>query len=417
MGDKENTSRARSDGKELNLEKNLLEKEPKLLKTRIWMKNWLNYLTHMTKQNISKIPPVQGKKLDGKELNLEKNLLEKEAEVTENENMDEKLAELLDAHDEAEYFQNTSSTNVIDEEFFQEFFQQSREPNEARKDAFYCRSKEMITTVLNAADRRNDEKAQEVRLRLSGIGNLVAANGVYHLDCYQQFVFHKPPGEGRKCELPEANYIVKAMEEIHFLIEKISGTIKRKLKDKYGERIIIAVRKSWYDDRKADESVERQRIIQAAAKIIRQDVQKNLCDTNAYPPGNNFIKQATSCVPPTLRVFLETLIMKKANNGILFSASVQHKDFGGTREARDAADTAKLQRWFESCPLFPVTDDIVPIISGLVGENKVKCYNASEIGIRAITKIVGQHFSEVKLSLKDRAFSLESIPNSVRAFG
>ncbi|KAG5884181.1 hypothetical protein JTB14_034720 [Gonioctena quinquepunctata] len=53
----------------------------------------------------------KGKKLDGKELNLEKNLLEKEAEVTENENMDEKLAELLDAHDEAEYFQNTSSTS------------------------------------------------------------------------------------------------------------------------------------------------------------------------------------------------------------------------------------------------------------------------------------------------------------------
>ncbi|KAG5877164.1 hypothetical protein JTB14_014485 [Gonioctena quinquepunctata] len=46
----------------------------------------------------------KGKKLDEKELNLEKNLLEKEAEVTENENKDEKLAELLDAHDEAEYF-------------------------------------------------------------------------------------------------------------------------------------------------------------------------------------------------------------------------------------------------------------------------------------------------------------------------
>ncbi|KAG5872201.1 hypothetical protein JTB14_011073 [Gonioctena quinquepunctata] len=52
----------------------------------------------------------KGKKLDEKELNLDKNLLEKEAEVTENENMDEQLAELLDAHDEAEYFQNTSST-------------------------------------------------------------------------------------------------------------------------------------------------------------------------------------------------------------------------------------------------------------------------------------------------------------------
>ncbi|KAG5867595.1 hypothetical protein JTB14_026838 [Gonioctena quinquepunctata] len=53
----------------------------------------------------------KGKKLDEIELNLEENLLEKEAEVTENENMDEKLAELLDAHDEAEYFQNTSSTS------------------------------------------------------------------------------------------------------------------------------------------------------------------------------------------------------------------------------------------------------------------------------------------------------------------
>ncbi|KAG5895979.1 hypothetical protein JTB14_027977 [Gonioctena quinquepunctata] len=56
----------------------------------------------------------------------------------------------------------------------------------------------MITTVLNAADKRNDEKAQEVRLRLSGISDLVAADGVYHLVCYQQFVSHKPPEEGRK---------------------------------------------------------------------------------------------------------------------------------------------------------------------------------------------------------------------------
>ncbi|CAG9823916.1 unnamed protein product [Phaedon cochleariae] len=142
------------------------------------------------------------------------------------------------------------------------------------------------------------------------------------------------------------------MEEIYFLIENseecqlsfeqlrsaVSGvvpsndTIKSKLRDKYADRIIIAVGvgwrdaticfndvgfkilKSWYDDKKADESDERVRIVQAAAKIIRQDVQKNVYDTTVYPPGNNFLKEAASCVPPTLRVFLETLIMKKADN-------------------------------------------------------------------------------------------------------
>lgn len=239
--------------------------------------------------------------------------------------------------------------DIVDEEYFKK---QLKKPIKARRDAFYCRSKEMITTVLNAADRRNDEKAQEVRLRLSGISDLVAANGVYHLDCYQQFVSHKPPEEDRKRGRPEADYIRKAMEEIYSLIENceecqfsfeqlrsaVSGdvpsndTIKRKLKDKYGKRIIIAVGvgwrdaticfndvgfkilKSWYDDRKADESDERLRIVQAAAKIIRQDVQGNVYDATVYPPGNNFLKEAASCVPPTLRVFLETLIMKKADN-------------------------------------------------------------------------------------------------------
>ncbi|KAG5866065.1 hypothetical protein JTB14_025261 [Gonioctena quinquepunctata] len=53
----------------------------------------------------------KGRKLNEIELNLEENLLEKEAEVTEDKNLDEKLAELLDAHDEAEYYQNTSSTS------------------------------------------------------------------------------------------------------------------------------------------------------------------------------------------------------------------------------------------------------------------------------------------------------------------
>lgn len=229
--------------------------------------------------------------------------------------------------------------DIIDENYFKK---QLKKPIKNRRDAFFCQSKEMITTVLNAADRRNDENAREVKLRLSAISDLVAANGVYHLDCYQKFASQKSPEEGRKRGRPEADYIVKAMEEIYYLIENceecqfsfeelrsaVSGdvptneTIKSKLKEHYGERIIIAVGvgwrnatvcfndvgfkilSSWYDDRRLDESDERLRIVQAAAKIIRQDVQKNVCDTTVYPPSNNFFKEADCCVPQTLRVYL-----------------------------------------------------------------------------------------------------------------
>ncbi|KAG5870705.1 hypothetical protein JTB14_007978 [Gonioctena quinquepunctata] len=73
---------------------------------------------------------------------------------------------------------SSSAQDVNDEEYFKN---ELKKPIKARRNAFYCRSEEMITTVLNAVDKRNDEKAQEVRLHLPGISDLVAADGVYQL--------------------------------------------------------------------------------------------------------------------------------------------------------------------------------------------------------------------------------------------
>lgn len=51
------------------------------------------------------------------------------------------------------------------------------------------------------------------------------------------------------------------------------------------------------------------RIVKKAAAIIRQDIQSEMYDSRTYPPGDEFLRDAY-CVTPTLRTFLEDVMMK-----------------------------------------------------------------------------------------------------------
>jgi len=100
--------------------------------------------------------------------------------------------------------------------------------------------------------------------------------------------------------------------------------------------------------------------------------------------------------------------------GVLFSTSEQHADFRQARQNKDAADIAKLTDWFEEFPPFPETRDIISIVTGVVGDTTITCYNAVAVGKQAMAKMVNSTFSNIKLARKDRALPLSIVSSSIQ---
>lgn len=107
-------------------------------------------------------------------------------------------------------------------------------------------------------------------------------------------------------------------------------TVKAKLFEKFGDRIIIkpgsnrfdvpvicftdtgykVLNDAWYQQEgKKNNAEERMRIVKKAAAIIRQDIQSEMYDSRSYPTGDEFIYDA-GCLTSTLLTFLEEVMMK-----------------------------------------------------------------------------------------------------------
>ncbi|CAG2058669.1 unnamed protein product [Timema podura] len=76
----------------------------------------------------------------------------------------------------------------------------------------------MKDTVIEAAERRNDDWAKLVKHRLATVSDLVAADGRYYHDCYIDFGLH-PTLTGGKRERPGSDYVAEAMEDIYSYLE------------------------------------------------------------------------------------------------------------------------------------------------------------------------------------------------------
>lgn len=110
-------------------------------------------------------------------------------------------------------------------------------------------------TILNIAQTRSDNAAQAVITRIEGEHDLVAAEAKYHRDCHNAFL---RPTTGGQVGRPQSETTNIAMEEIfahmensgncQFTLHELKNisknsldnrTIKRRLKLKYGDKIII----------------------------------------------------------------------------------------------------------------------------------------------------------------------------------
>lgn len=104
----------------------------------------------------------------------------------------------------------------IDETFRE---REKKKPLRKRRVVYKMSSLGIKEKVIGAADKRSDYWAEQVKCRLSIVTDLVAADGIYHFDCYMKFFLHISPRNGRKRGPPTREYTTAAMEDITSFLE------------------------------------------------------------------------------------------------------------------------------------------------------------------------------------------------------
>ncbi|GBM10337.1 hypothetical protein AVEN_141917-1 [Araneus ventricosus] len=92
----------------------------------------------------------------------------------------------------------------------------------------------------------------------------------------------------------------------------------------------------------------------------------------------------------------------------------KHVDESDSRVKRDTENIRKLLEWFLLYDPFPVVEKIISIASGVVGDEKINCHNASKVGITSMTKLFGQTFNNIKLKRADKGLLLLTISSAIK---
>ena len=148
---------------------------------------------------------------------------------------------------------------------------------------------------------------------------------------------------------PEAE--LYTLTELHAKMVELSDgsdvyTLKRltqKLHEHYGEFIFFAevegcgtvlcfksmanciVNDKWYAERKKNMEEEVERIVLAAAKIIRAEIRESKYDSNLYPTNEDIanVKKGREWVPHHLQTFLKTIVHSELKQNSIGHAIIQ----------------------------------------------------------------------------------------------
>ena len=217
-----------------------------------------------------------------------------------------------------------------------------------RRTIFNVRTTTFHNSIIVRGQERKAEWGNDVLRRICTVGDLHAADAIYHEDCYKRFLLTSAPSK-RKAGRPQDEGILEAMEEIYDyiegndncqfsmdeLLEQVTGelphvkTIKEGMREKYEDRVVFSTIRtrqtvvsfrtfgdkilsdSWYTSRCKDEQTERERIVRKAAEIILEDIESMAYDNSAYPPTASFCSEAEQLIPQSLRVFMDCIAKKK----------------------------------------------------------------------------------------------------------
>ena len=146
----------------------------------------------------------------------------------------------------------------------------------------------------------------------------------------------RPQYETTNTAMREIFKYIEASDDCQFTLAELKSigknstidkrTIKKQLMLRYGDNVIITekagsssfvcfidshhdiLNKAWYEKRKADEKEERFRILEAAAAIIREDIQCTVLENSNYPPPSRMFEDTNTDIPKSLTFFLEKVI-------------------------------------------------------------------------------------------------------------
>lgn len=232
---------------------------------------------------------------------------------------------------------------------------------------FPVRTVEFKDTVLISCDERGDAWAATVKARVLHVHDLHAADAVYHQVCSINFRTKKQmPADHQTSETgakkpklgrPQEKERLKAfLEVVNFLEENddeqitindlvrrmednLQGSeheaygythMKSKLKEHFGDRIIEtningkpnvvtfrstakAILQGFYSNREAYPEAEKMRIIETAAKLIKDDIKLVETSHDVYPDCDSLKSEedAKNFLPESLRVLLKGLLVGK----------------------------------------------------------------------------------------------------------
>lgn len=100
--------------------------------------------------------------------------------------------------------------------------------------------------------------------------------------------------------------------------------------------------------------------------------------------------------------------------GVYMANSDQHVDERPSRISRDESDLKKLLEWFSSHPPFPTVNNIISIATGIVGDKRVNCYKANEIGLTEMKKMIGLTYGSVTLKRSSKVLPLGIMTSSIK---
>ncbi|ESN98242.1 hypothetical protein HELRODRAFT_177122 [Helobdella robusta] len=225
--------------------------------------------------------------------------------------------------------------------------------NPKKKDII-CQAKTdtIHSTIQRVCREKQDKWAFEVSGRIETSCDLHAADAVYHKNCCRKFVtppqkvkpVGRPPHENaaeifdmicNNFENSDSELLTvdNLIEEMTLLCDDPSDVyssryMKSKLYERYGDDLFIAdfsnrknvicfnntakrlINDSWYSERESDIVSESKRIVETAAKLIKNSIREKIFDTESYPAENQIKDKIvmSEWVPDLLLTFLKKMI-------------------------------------------------------------------------------------------------------------
>lgn len=221
-------------------------------------------------------------------------------------------------------------------------------PKSRRREIRIVETKQIENTILSICKSRNDDLGETVRTRMAIFTDLSSEEARYHFDCYSDFKrlnVHEKPGRPTDDSVSNVfellfDYLEShdecqyTLSDIRIIIKGLPGgdicefsdyILKSRLKAKYGKGITCSDVKGkptvlsftgtshkiltdqWYENRTNSEEGERIRIVETAAAIIEEDIQRQVYENKLYPSCEDMESGGKDLVPQSLQIFVRKL--------------------------------------------------------------------------------------------------------------